>query len=91
MSTGEAARATSELSLLFQYPRRPDYSPHGDTQNEWKSIEDIEPKLDSSECTIVALGEFGNSEHTSNLVISYVQVQRQEGLTIMPTADHRRA
>jgi len=53
--------------LLAQDLGWPDNGPNGDTTNEREGIEDVEPEFDSSEWTIVSLGELCYSEHTSDL------------------------
>jgi hypothetical protein len=60
-----------KVSLFLQDLWWPDDGPYGNTDDERKSIEDVEPEFDCTEFTIVSLGEFGYSEHTSDLVISW--------------------
>ena len=80
----------NKVPLLVQNLRGPDNGPNGNTKNERKSIEDVEPEFDSSERTVVSLGKLCYSEYTSDLSSDEVR-GNEEGHTMIPIADHKRA
>ena len=79
-----------KVPLFIQNLRWPDNGPDGNTKNERKSIEDVEPEFDSSERTVIPLGKLCYSENTSDLSSDEVR-GNEEGHTMIPIADHRRA
>lgn len=70
--TGRQARSTStdKFPLFLHNLWWPDYGPYGNTKYQRKSVEDVEPEFDCSKFTIVTLGEFCDTENTSDLDIS---------------------